>query len=212
MMRQRIATFARRETLQGQGLGRAEYRTGQPTERARRAIAEARAVGGAKATFRALLEEALPAEYAVPLPGEDQSRIEQAVALYEMYGTAAGVEAARTTYASLRPLEAAYYATRGVPKVEMALKDQPGFWAGIKEAIGYPERLIIERSVYDAMLTAFQRMEREGLPGGGRGGRTEVNMTITNNYQNAKFIGPDAASQHRRTTNGQNYTRLRRTG
>lgn len=213
-----IAKIAQRETVQGVGLGRAAYRTGQPTEAMQQALAEMQGAEGGEAALRRRLEEELP-------PGVD---LDRAVRLAQLFGSAEAFEAARISRASPRGVTATENILKARPTVEVGLPDQPGYVSQALGAFGGTKTFeTMDFDEFEGLRRAYERIEREGQPGSGFTGDAAGKMERAAqsmesaaarlervsqrgggqvNY-NPRFYGPDAASRKGRTTNGERLIR-----
>lgn len=189
----RITTFAQRETVQGEGVGAAEFRPAGPTERAQEVAEQAATAGGPKAQLREHLRKVLP-------PGTD---IERAVKLLELFGTAGELEAAKVGLVSARPLTTLFNRARIDPLVEIGLPDQPGIISGALEAGGLISQFeTLRQEEFEALLEAMRAIEKAGLPGAGQANGGDITINI-NHLENSKNLGPDAASDRGRAVNSE---------
>lgn len=188
-----FAKFERTETVQGPGLGRGEFRTGQPTEAAQRALEELRAREGNEAELRRQLEEILPPE----------ADIDRAVRLGKLFGSKEALEKHKVGFTNaLRPLTTMLNRLLH-GRVELMLPDQPGFGSQLAETLGTTltyEKMRPEE--YENLVRALGQIEREGTPRQRTGPPVIVN-SVTNYNQNQRHTFPSARAQQEAISNGE---------
>lgn len=192
-----IDTFAGRESVQGQGLGRAEFRP---------AVTEADQIlaeqfrGGPGSADDLLRERFARAIKEGDLPPD--ADIEQLIKIVQNQATADELQANTVGFADGRPITTAINRFRIRPRAEVALQNQPGFGNQAQEALGLTENF--EELPLD-VLEALLKLNREAQQAGNPGGSPNITFNITNNnFQGQRVVTPSARTQQKVISNGGN--------